>query len=318
MKLNFFKKAKRFIAVASLMIVSAIFLAGCGGALPQDNHDPNKPTVAVTTSFLADMTEQLAGKYVNIDMIIPAGDDPHLYVAKPQDLQTLQQADMVLYHGLHFEGKMEEALEQKGYAVTSTFKPSEVGTMSQHGETIMDPHFWFNVTLYKEAVRNASKELIKLVPEHKEQIEANTKTYLAKLDEVKAYAEEKLNNVPADRKYLITPHDAFNYFSREYNIPVMAPQGVSTDSEVSNQAIEETANFIVDHKIKAIFSESTTDPARMDKLREVCAAKGWKVKVVHGKGEELFSDSLAPKGQPGDTYVDMYKHNIDLITKNLV
>ena len=96
-----------------------------------------------------------------------------------------------------------------------------------------------------------------------------------------------------------------------------APQGVSTDAELSTKDMAKTAQFIVDHKIKAIFAESTTDPARMEKLKESCAAKGWKVKVVKGEGQELFSDSLAPKGQKGDTYIDMVKMNVDLMVSNL-
>uniref|UniRef100_UPI0023F00883 metal ABC transporter solute-binding protein, Zn/Mn family n=1 Tax=Johnsonella ignava TaxID=43995 RepID=UPI0023F00883 len=132
--------------------------------------------------------------------------------------------------------------------------------------------------------------------------------------------KENIEKIPADRRYLITPHDAFNYFSRAYSVTVKAPQGVSTESEVSNQDIQETIDFIVEHKIKAVFAESTTDPARMEKLREGAAAKGQDVKIVGKEGEQdeqLFSDSLAPKGQPGDTYIDMYKHNVDLIVKYL-
>ena len=92
---------------------------------------------------------------------------------------------------------------------------------------------------------------------------------------------------------------------------------MSTESEVANQDIQETIDFIVEHKIKAIFAESTTDPARMEKLKEGAAAKGADVKIVSGEGNELFSDSLAPKGQDGDTYIDMYKHNVKLIAENL-
>lgn len=97
----------------------------------------------------------------------------------------------------------------------------------------------------------------------------------------------------------------------------MAPQGVSTDSEVSNKDLEDTAKFIAEKKIKAIFAESTTNPERMEKLREVVKANGFDVKVVSGDGQELFSDSLAKKGEPCDNYIDMYKHNVDLMVENL-
>lgn len=274
-------------------------------------------TVTTTTSFLYDMVDQLAGDLVHRELVIPAGEDPHVYIAKPRDLEKISKADLILYHGLHFEGKMVDVLEKKGYSVSETFSKDSVGKMEQDGEEVMDPHFWFDVDLYKEAVKNASKKLIELLPENGDQIEKNTEEYIAKLDELDKENKEQIESIPEESRYLITPHDAFNYFSRRYGIEVQAPQGVSTDSEVANKDIEKTVDFIVDHKIKAVFAESTTDPARMEKLQEACKKKGFDVKVVQGEGNELFSDSLAPEGQDGDTYIDMYKHNIKLIVDNL-
>lgn len=115
----------------------------------------------------------------------------------------------------------------------------------------------------------------------------------------------------------MTPHDAFQYLSKELDIEVFAPQGVSTETEVSNQDIQETVDKIIEHQIKAIFAESTTDPARMEKIRENVNAKGFDVQVVSGEGKELFSDSLAAKGQVGDQYIEMYRHNVDLIVEYL-
>lgn len=189
--------------------------------------------------------------------------------------------------------------------------------MEEDGNVIQDPHFWFDVELYKEATANAAKQLEALLPEKKEKIEKNLEAYLQELTKLDEENRKMLEQIPEDHRYLITPHDAFNYFSRRYNIPVKAPQGVSTDSEVANKDVQDTADFIVEHRVKAIFAESTTDPARMEKLREACAAKGFDVKVVKGENEQLFSDSLAPKGEDGDTYISMYKHNVRLITENL-
>lgn len=123
------------------------------------------------------------------------------------------------------------------------------------------------------------------------------------MDELDTYIKERLTLIPKENRYLITPHDAFNYFSAAYDVEVVAPQGVSTDSEVSNADIEETADFIADHKVKAIFAESTTNPERMQKLQEVCKSKGFDVKVVSGEGSKLYSDSLAPSGEEGDREV---------------
>lgn len=281
------------------------------------SNSTDKKVVTVTTSFLYDMVYQLAGDAVERKLIIPAGEDPHLYVAKPEDLKKIEEADLLLFHGLHFEGKMQEVLEKKGYAVASTFPEDKIGQMEEGGQTVIDPHFWFDIDLYKEATANAAAKLEELLPEKKDEIEQKKTAYLDELTKLDEENKAALNEIPEGSRYLITPHDAFNYFSRRYNIEVVAPQGVSTDSEVANKDIDKTVDFIVEHKVKAIFAESTTDPARMEKLKEACKAKGFDVKVVSGEGNELFSDSLAPEGQSGETYIDMYKHNVKLITENL-
>lgn len=307
----------RFLLTLALAMMALVAVGCGGGGTGSDKAADTKKTVTVTTSFLQDMTKQLAGDYVNIELIIPAGEDPHLYVAQPADLEKIKKADLLLYHGLHFEGKMAEVLEKKGVAVTKNFADANINYMEEDGKKIVDPHFWFDVALYKQATETAAAELIKLVPEHEKEIQENLKKYLAELDALDKEITEKIAQIPADQRNLVTPHDAFNYFSRRYHVNVIAPQGVSTDSEVANADIEKTANYIVDHKVKAVFAESTTNPERMKKLQEVCRTKGFDVEIVGGEGNELFSDSLAPAGQKGDTYITMYRSNVDLIVSHL-
>lgn len=300
-------------------ILSVLMLMACGKPNTNTTKSTDKKLkVTVTTSFLQDMVNQLAKDYVDVQLVIPAGEDPHTYEAKPEDHSKLKNADLVLYHGLHFEGKMVELLESvKGQAVTKNFDKKSLLTMEEDGSKITDPHFWFDVELYKKATVEAARSLKEKLPNHKDKIEENLQAYLKKLDDLKNYCQTQINSIPKQSRILVTPHNAFSYFSRQYGIEVKAPQGVSTDAELSTKDMAKTAQFIVDHKIKAIFAESTTDPARMEKLKESCAAKGWKVKVVKGEGQELFSDSLAPKGQKGDTYIDMVKMNVDLMVSNL-
>ena len=304
------------------LVIAIAMMTACAGNKSSmttgSTKKSDKLNVVVTTSFLEDMVNVLVGDKVDTQLIIPAGEDPHTYEAKPEDNTKLQNADLVLYHGLHFEGKMVELLEAIGaVSVSQNFDESKVGRMEENGETIIDPHFWFDIDLYKQATQEAAKALEDKLPDLKDEIEENSQAYLKKLDELDAYNREQLNQIPSDHRILITPHDAFNYFSRRYGITVKAPQGVSTDAELSNSDMAETANYIVEHQVKAIFAETTTDPARMEKLKESCKAKGFNVAVVGGEGKELFSDSLAPKGQVGDTYIDMYRFNVDLIVSNL-
>lgn len=314
------KKIFKLFLFAICLIFS---LSACGDKANISKDDKvelkshNIKNIVVTTSFLYDIVEKIAGDTVNVELIIPAGEDPHLYIAKPEDLKKLQSADLVLYHGLHFEGKMVEVLDKLGISVSKQFPKDKIGSMEEDGQVIIDPHFWFDISLYKMAVEETKKALSNLNPKDADLYEKNTEKYLSELTQLDNYIIENIQKIPEGQRYLITPHDAFNYFSKSYGITVKAPQGVSTSSEVSNSDIQETIDFIVEHKIKAVFAESTTDPARMEKLREGVVAKGFDVKIVKGQGNELFSDSLAPKGQEGDNYIDMYKHNVDLIVSNL-
>ena len=314
------KKIFKLFLFAICLIFS---LSACGDKANISKDDKvelkshNTKNIVVTTSFLYDIVEQIAGDTVNVELIIPAGEDPHLYIAKPEDLKKLQSADLVLYHGLHCEGKMVEVLDKLGISVSKQFPKDKIGSMEEDGQVIIDPHFWFDISLYKMAVEETKKALSNLNPKDADLYEKNTEKYLSELTQLDNYIIENIQKIPEGQRYLITPHDAFNYFSKSYGITVKAPQGVSTSSEVSNADIQETIDFIVEHKIKAVFAESTTDPARMEKLREGVVAKGFDVKIVKGHGNELFSDSLAPKGQEGDNYIDMYKHNVDLIVSNL-
>lgn len=305
---------KRLLLIVT-MLIATIGLGACRSS--QSQGETNKPRVAVTTSFLYDMVYQLAGDEVERDLLIPAGEDPHLYVAKSSDLSKVQQADLTLYHGLHFEGKMVEALEQAGVAVSKNFEQKELNIMDEDGEQVVDPHFWFSIPLYQSAVEVASEELQKLLPEKAGLIKEKTKAYQAQLDDLHTWIEQELSVLPAQSRYLVTPHDAFNYFASSYGFTLYAPQGVSTESEVANSDMIETVNLIIDHKIKAIFTESTTNPERMKKLQEAVKAKGGEVAVVTGEGKELFSDSLAPEGEVGSTFIDMYKHNVQLMVDHL-
>lgn len=276
-----------------------------------------KPIVTVTTSFLADMVKQISGEHLRIETLIPAGSDPHLYQAKTQDLKKISQADLVLYHGLHFEGKMVDILEQYGQAVSKDFNPSLLGKIDEMNGTEIDPHFWFDIDLYKQAVTTTSIALQERFPDLAGEISKRTTIYQAELDKLKEWVKTELAVLPIERRLLVTPHDAFNYFARSNHFTVYAPQGISTDSEVSNQQIGETVDFIIKNNVPAIFVESTTNPDRMKKLQEAVKAKGGNVEVVNKAEEVLFSDSLAPIGQNGDTYISMYQHNLNIIIKYL-
>jgi len=254
--------------------------------------------------------------HFKLELIIPAGEDPHVYQPKASDLRKINESDFILYQGLNFEGRMIDLLET-GIPVADDLDTSSLETMEEDGVAEVDPHFWFNIDLYKEAMTNVFNILTEMNPDGEAAYQDNLNAYFEELDELDDYVSDRIEEVPRESRILITPHDAFGYMATSYDIDVHAPQGFSTDSEVSNNQIQNTAALIAERDINAIFLESTTNPDRMTRLQEIVASEGVEVEIISGDNRTLLSDSLAPRGESGDTYISMYKHNIDLIVDNL-
>lgn len=305
------KKTLSIIFTVLLLTV----LSACSTGTETEN---DKPNLAVTTTFINDMVSVLEEDIngFNTEMIIPAGEDPHVYEPKASDLRALGNADITLYHGLNFEGRMGTILTE-GVSVTESFQHDKLEEMEEEDGTVADPHFWFDIELYKQAFTAVKDTLIEFNPEDADGYEENYADYIRELDELNQFVIERINEIPEDSRMLITPHDAFGYLESSYDIEVHAPQGFSTDSEVSNNQIQETADLIMDNNIKAIFVETTTNPDRMSRLQEIVAAGGGEVEVISGSGSELLSDSLAAEDRPGATYLTMYRHNINIIVDHL-
>lgn len=244
------RKLRKF----GIAFLALLALGACGqkGQTAESKAESGKLKVTVTTTFLQDMTEQLAGDYTDIALVIPAGEDPHSYEAKPEDREKFKNAELVLYHGLHFEGHMTELLEAvNGHAVTASFTQDDILSADSSmglAANAADPHFWFDVKLYEKACDEAAKALIEKIPAHEKEIRANLDAYRTKLEALDAEIRSTLAEIPEESRILVTPHDAFHYFSRRYGIEVKAPQGVSTDAELSTNDMAETADFIVAHK----------------------------------------------------------------------
>lgn len=305
---------KKLLSLTFTVLLLTV-LAACSNGAEAEN---DKPNLAVTTTFINDMVAVLEKDVngFNTEMIIPAGEDPHVYEPKASDLRALGNADITLYHGLNFEGRMSTILTE-GVSVTEDFQHAHLEEMEEEYGTVADPHFWFDIELYKQAFTAVKDTLIEFNPDDADSYEVNYENYIQELDELNQFAAERINEIPEDSRLLITPHDAFGYLESSYDIEVHAPQGFSTDSEVSNNQIQETADLITNNNIKAIFVETTTNPDRMSRLQEIVASEGGEVEIISGDSRELLSDSLAPEGNPGDTYLTMYRHNINIIADHL-
>lgn len=300
------------------LTLTAFLLTVLAACSSDDETENDKPNLVVTTTFINDMVAVLEKDVngFNTKMLIPAGEDPHVYEPKASNLRALGNADITLYHGLNFEGRMADILTD-GISVTADFNHENLEEMKEEDGTVADPHFWFDIELYKQAFTAVKNTLIEFNPDSAQLYEENYTNYIKDLDELNQFVIERIHEIPEDSRMLITPHDAFGYLESSYDIEVHAPQGFSTDSEVSNNQIQETADLITNNNIKAIFVETTTNPDRMSRLQEIVRSEGGEVEVISGDSRELLSDSLAAEGNPGDTYLTMYRHNINIIANHL-
>lgn len=308
--------------VSSILVLSiiAIFVSGCTSSKDASNTGDKKGKykVITTTTMLSDMAQTIGGEYVEVKGLMGPGVDPHLYKASAGDVGLMQNADMVVYNGLHLEGKMGEVFEKlsgSGKLIVSVADGVKEENLlkSQDVSVSHDPHIWFDVNIWKDVSIELTKGLKKLDKEHEKEFDANLKDYLAELDELDEYIRKRTLELPEENRVLITAHDAFNYFGKSYGFDVRGLQGISTASEAGTSDVRELANFIVERKIKAVFIESSVPKKNIEALQEAVKAKGFDVKI----GGELYSDSIGDIGSKAETYIGTFKSNIDTIVDAL-
>lgn len=303
-------------AIFSVILLAGTLVSGCAKAGSGAAKADKKPSVVTTTGMIADAAKNIGGDLVEVTALMGAGVDPHLYKASAGDVDRLGRAALVLYGGLHLEGKMTDVLEKLGerkptVAVAEAIPEDQLLGWENPGSH--DPHVWFDVELWMHAVDAVRDSLLKLLPEQSAAITANYTVYAAKLTELDAYMQKRSAELPGDRRIMITAHDAFNYFGRAYGFEVRGLQGISTVSEAGTKDVQDLAAFIAERKIPAIFVESSVPRKNVEALQEAVRAKGWEVKI----GGELFSDAMGDAGTAEGTYIGMLTHNIDTIVSAL-
>ncbi len=283
----------------------------------ENSKERLKPKIVATTSILADGIRNLVGDSADVVALMPAGVDPHLYKASARDLDLLQNADLVVYHGLFLEGKMTEIFEKLEYSNTlinvSEELPSEVLLRSGPEAHSVDPHIWFDVNLWSMALSHAADELKIWKPSWSVPIEINFKTYQAELAKLNQETKVKIEALKQADQALITAHDAFAYFGRAYGIEVLGLQGLSTLSEPGLRDLTGLVQFIVERNIKAVFAEQTISPKAIEAVVAGCENQNHQIKLAG----PLYTDSLGdPNGSAG-TYIGMVKTNVNAIFENL-
>jgi manganese/zinc/iron transport system substrate-binding protein len=302
-----------------LVAAGLLALSGCVAA-PASATDPlgnRRVRVTTTTNFLTDTVGRIGGDRVEVTGLMGPGVDPHLYRASAGDVQALRGADLILYCGLHLEGRMGELLadlaeRQPTTAVTDGI-PREQLLAPPDTSTEYDPHIWFDVSMWSKVSESIAAALTERDPEHADGYRARLDTYLGELAALDAEIEQRLAAIPPQRRVLVTSHDAFSYFGRRYGLEVAGIQGISTAAEATTADVERVAKLVAERGVPAVFIESSVPRQTIDALLAAAAQHGARIHV----GGELYTDAAGNPGTPEGTYIGMLRANADRIADGL-
>lgn len=302
-----FNKIKKL----TFFIVMTLFIIACEN---KNKIETDKIKVLTTINYYINLVEEIGKDKVEVISLMQEGEDPHSYVATAGDIRKIQDAELIVYAGLHLEGRMEEIFSKlTNKKKLNLSEKLDRQKLIKTEENTYDPHVWFNIEFWQEQVKFVTEMLIELKPEEKEFFENNLKKYLEELEITTDYIKARIEEIPKESRYLITAHDAFGYFAQQFGMEVKAIQGISTESEIGAKEIEELANFIVKKNIKAIFVESSVNHRSIEALKEAVRSKGKEIVI----GGELYSDSMGDSKSNANTYIKTLKINTDTIVDSL-
>ncbi len=305
----------------SLLAVAAAVLA-LPLCLPTAARPDSPIQVVATFSVLGDMVERLGGEHIAVTTLVGPDGDTHVYRPTPADARAVSEAQILVVNGLHFEGwldRLVDAANFRGVQVVATdgIEPiahadgadlhtrdedehDEDGHHEEHDHGAFDPHAWQslrNATVYVDQITAA---LVKADPENADVFYRNRAVYVDELEALDSEITRVVAELPARNRTVVTSHDAFRYFGRDYGLTFIAPQGLSTESEASAQDIARLVRQIRDQGIRAVFIENMADSRLLRRLANETGAT---------IGGTLYPGSLSGPDGPAPTYLDMMRHN---------
>ncbi|MBI1901618.1 MAG: zinc ABC transporter substrate-binding protein [Planctomycetia bacterium] len=289
-----------------------------GSSLSKTHDGPYPYNVACTVGMVTDIVRQVAGPRANVVGLLGEDVDPHTYKPTRDTVQELLSADVVFYNGLLLEGRMGDTFAKVSrtgkpvFAVTEALDDSYLREPPEF-RGHYDPHVWMDVAAWSRCVKFVADSLSQYDPAGRDEYQANAAAYCEELTKLDAYVREAIGTIPEEQRVLITAHDAFGYFSQAYKIPVRSPQGITTESQPSLKDINDLVDFIVEHKVKAIFVESSVNPKSIEAIVAGAASRKHKVTI----GGKLFSDAMGRPGTYEGTYIGMMDHNATTIARAL-
>ena len=296
----------RVVALVAVLVVAVVSGEATAG---------DRPRVVATTTVVADLVRQVAGDRVEIDCLMGPGIDPHSYKATPRDADRLARADAVVASGLHLEGKVATLLDRlrKTAKVVAVADQLPADRLLQAADGVPDPHVWFDPRLWSLCVPAVVAALAEVDPAGREIFMAKGEAYVGRLEALDREIRDRIATVPAERRVLVTAHDAFRYFGRAYSIDVVGVQGVSTESEAGLADVNRLVDLVVSRQLPAVFVETSVAERNVKAIQEGAKARDHDVQV----GGTLYSDSLGPPGSGGETLEAALRANVETIVAGL-
>ncbi len=291
--------------LTNCVLAACLVMTACQPTKPQTT---GRPYVLATESFLGDIAQNVAGSRVKVDTLLPVTVDPHEYQPKPQDVTKLAQAQVLIVNGLGYEAWLQKTLDSLGgqrlvIVATNGLVP-DPDPSGEHPEG--DPHMWMNpldTINYVDRIRDG---LIQAVPAGKDDFTRNADAYIAKLQSLDQWVTNQVNQLPIDKRLIITNHDALGYFAKAYDFKIVGAiiPSVTTDASPSAQQLASLITTIKTSGAPAIF----LDIGENQKLAQQISSETG-VKVV----TDLYVESTSGPNGPAPTYIDMIKHDVSVI-----
>ena len=268
--------------------------------------------VATLNTVLTEIAREVGGRDAEVEGLVAPGVDPHTFNPSPADIRTLVDADIVLASGLNIEGYLGRLAQSVGpggrLVAVGDALPSVMTFPGAGGRREPDPHWWQSIGNMVLAVDLVRVEFARARPPLASAFSERAAAYSARLEELEAWARDEMAKVPPGRRHLVTSHDAFRYFARDYGLTIHAIGGVSTEAEADARNVAALIELIRRERIRTVFAESSVDPRLVENLvRETGASLGG----------TLYADGLGPEGSGAESYASMYRHNVRAIVDGL-
>jgi ABC-type Zn uptake system ZnuABC Zn-binding protein ZnuA len=302
---------KKIFNSITVFAITALFLAACGSA-PSNSGDA--VSVLASTTFLADIAQNVAGDRVTVKSLLPVGADPHSYQATPSDVAKIAESKVLILNGVEYEHFIETLLENAGgerLVITASdgLTPNQMEDEENAGQMTGDPHMWLDPNLVITYIENIRDGLSQADPEGAETYKANADAYIAQLKGLDAWIVEQVSTIPAERRLLVTNHEAMGYFAKRYGFEVAGSviPSFSTNAAPSAQEMASLIDEIKKLNAPAIFLDTADNNVLAKQIADETG-----VMIV----DDLHLESLTD-GAPAPTYIEMMKYNVSKIVEAL-